>query len=340
MPLARCSITTNTTIFGKDNSNISGSRGRGDSSISSCDDFAPQDESEGEEFKRNLGEGTEKESSTQPAPSKNVRQENTVVIKDSQPIVDTDEGDSHENNAGTQIGNRLKVSSITTPDLRGGECPIETENVIDSDAVRKEKTQMSGFPRRKFPSTPTSSSKMNIEQSTQGSPPTIKNTSSSSSSDTDDDHYDRAKQRRLLPSGGRQFSNRPLALKPLSGPPCSGYDAKICYSNDSSNDSSKHRSHQHKRKRMQDTANDDDDDDDEEYEVEKILNARVHRRKLQYRYNASNFKNSPYRLRDFHAANPFHPGPPRRLEMWVQCWEKDRDAGNHPDDNKPEELNN
>lgn len=243
---------------------------------------------------------------------------------------------------------------------------------------------MSGFPRRTFPSTPpTSSSKMNIEQSTQGSPPTIGNTSSSSSSDTDDDHYDRgnqtawltrkrkrfsptkrhirssnmtskqrlkhnvrpAKQRRLLPSGGRQFFNRPLALKPLSGPPCSGYDAKICYSDDSS----EHRSHKHKRKRMQDTANDDDDDD--EYEVEKILNARVHRRKLQYRvkwlgyegdpewYDASNFKNSPHRLRDFHAANPLHPGPPRRLEMWVQCWEKDIDAGDHPDDNKPQKLN-
>jgi hypothetical protein len=244
---------------------------------------------------------------------------------------------------------------------------------------------MSRFPRRKFPSTPPmSSSKMNIEQSTQGSPPTIENTSSSSSSDTDDDQYDRgnqtawltrkrkrfsptkwhirssnmtskqrlkhnvrpAKQRRLPPSGGRQFSNRLLALEPLSGPLCSGYDAKICYSDDSS----EYRSRKHKRKRIQDTASNDDDDDDE-YEVEKILNTRVHRRKLQYRvkwlgyeedpewYDASNFKNSPHRLRDFHAANPSHPGPPRRLEMWVQCWEKDVDAGNHPDDNKPQKLN-
>lgn len=372
------------------NSEISDSRGGGDGDVSSYDDFAPQNESEGEEFKRNFRGGTEDESSNQPAPSENISQENTVVIEDSQPSSDTDEGDSHENNAGTQIGDRLEVSSITAPDLRGGECPIDTENVIDSDAVGKAKTQMSGFPSRRFPSTPPmSSSEMNIEQSTQGSHPTIENTSSSSSSDTDGDHNNcdnqtawlthkrkrfpptkrhiqssnttskqrlkqnvrPSKQRRLPPSGGRQFSNRPLALKPLSGPPCSGYDAKICYSNDSSDDSSddssEYRSRMHKRKRIQDTANDDD-----EYEVEKILNARVHRRKLQYRvkwlgyeedpewYDASNFKNSPHRLRDFHAANPLHPGPPRRLEMWVQCWEKDRDAGNHPDDNKPEELNN
>jgi hypothetical protein len=245
---------------------------------------------------------------------------------------------------------------------------------------------------------------MNIEQPTRGRTPTIENTSSSSSSsDTDDDHNDdrgnqtawltckrkrfpptkqhilssnmtskqrlkhnvrSAKQRKLSPSGGRPFSNRPLALKPLSAPPYSGYDAKICYSDDSSDDSSgnhvrhlestkrpmstvrPYRSRKHKRKRNQGTA-----DEDDEYEVEKILNARVHRRKLQYRvkwlgyeedpewYDASNFKNSPHRLRGFHAANPLHPGPPRRLEMWVRCWDEDRDAGNHPDDNKPEELN-
>ncbi|KAF7444987.1 hypothetical protein A1F97_10666 [Pyrenophora tritici-repentis] len=195
----------------EDNSDISSSRSRGDSDISSCDDFAPQNESESEEYKRNLGEGTEEESSNQPAPSENVSQgkfrENTVVMKDSQPIVDTNEGDSHENDAGTQISNRLEVSSITASDLRGGECPIDTEDVIDSDAVGKEKTQMSGFPRRKFLTTPsTSSSKMNIEQSTQGSPPTIENTSSSSNSDTDDDHYDRGNQTAWLTRKRKRFS--------------------------------------------------------------------------------------------------------------------------------------
>jgi hypothetical protein len=244
------------------------------------------------------------------------------------------------------------------------------------------------------------SSKMNIEQTTQGRPPTIENTSSSSSSsDADDDRNDdrsnqtawltrmrkrfpptkqhilssnttsrqrlkhnmrSAKQRRLSPSGDRPFSNRPLALKPLSAPPYSGYDAKICCSDDSSGNRVRHlesikrpmstvspyRSRKHKRKRSQDTA-----DKDDEYEVEEILNARLHYRKLQYRvrwleyeedpewYDASKFKNSPHRLQSFHAANPLHPGPPRRLETWIQCWEEGRDAGNHPDDNKPEEPN-
>jgi hypothetical protein len=204
---------------------------------------------------------------------------------------------------------------------------------------------------------------MNIEQSTQGRPPTIENTSSSSSGDADDDHNnDRsdqtawlirkrkrfppskqhilpsnttsrqrlkhnvrsAKQRRLSPSDGRPFSNRPLALKPLSAPPYSGYDAKICYSDNSNDDSSgnrlrhlesikrlmstvsPYRSRKHKRKRSQDTA-----DEDDEYEVDKILKALLHCRKLQYRvqwleyeedpkwYDASNFKSSPHRLQNF-----------------------------------------
>ncbi|EOA83906.1 uncharacterized protein SETTUDRAFT_32918 [Exserohilum turcica Et28A] len=183
----------------EDNSDISGSSGRGDSDISSCDDFAPQNESEGEEFKRNLEEGTEDESSNQPAPSENVSQgkcrKNTVVIDDSQSSVDTEEGDSHENDAASEF--------------RCGGCPIETENLIDSDAVGKAKTQMSGFPLRKFSSTPSmSSSKMNVEQSTQGSPPTIENTSSSSSSssDTDDDHYDRGNQIAWLTRKRKRFS--------------------------------------------------------------------------------------------------------------------------------------
>ncbi|KAH8693333.1 hypothetical protein GQ44DRAFT_586135, partial [Phaeosphaeriaceae sp. PMI808] len=64
-----------------------------------------------------------------------------------------------------------------------------------------------------------------------------------------------------------------------------------------------------------------------------ILASCISRRKLQYRakwvghgndpvwYNASNFKNSPYRLREFHAANPTQPVPPARLWRWTQCWE-------------------
>lgn len=90
--------------------------------------------------------------------------------------------------------------------------------------------------------------------------------------------------------------------------------------------------------------------EDIEYEVDEIIKARVRRKKLQYRakwvgydddpewYDASNFKNSPYKLRDFHLANPTLPGPPRRLGKWLQCWEEDRDADDHPDDSKPERL--
>ena len=103
------------------------------------------------------------------------------------------------------------------------------------------------------------------------------------------------------------------------------------------------RPYKHKRKRNRGNA-----DEDKEYEVEKILDARVNRKKLQYRvkwlgyeddpvwYDAANFKNSPYKLRGFHTANPLRPGPPKRLGMWAQCWEDDRGADDHPDDDKPE----
>jgi hypothetical protein len=53
-------------------------------------------------------------------------------------------------------------------------------------------------------------------------------------------------------------------------------------------------------------------------------------------YDASNFKNSLRKLCEFHTANPTWPGPPERLYVWVRCWEEDRDAGDHSDDNKPQ----
>jgi hypothetical protein len=91
-------------------------------------------------------------------------------------------------------------------------------------------------------------------------------------------------------------------------------------------------------------------DEDDEYEVQKILEARVYRRKLQYRvewlgfeddpawYDASNFKNSPRKLREFHTASSTFSDPPRRLAEWERCWENDIDADIHPDDNKPYRL--
>ena len=85
--------------------------------------------------------------------------------------------------------------------------------------------------------------------------------------------------------------------------------------------------------------------DDEEWEVEQILDSRIHRRKLQYRvkwfgfdedrawYPASNFVGSPHRLRTFHVDYPERPGPPRRLEEWLRSWENGNDdVETHPDD--------
>lgn len=65
---------TNTNIVREGNSEISGSRCGGDDDVSSYDDFAPQNESEGEGFKRNFREGIEDESLNQPAPSENIGQ--------------------------------------------------------------------------------------------------------------------------------------------------------------------------------------------------------------------------------------------------------------------------
>jgi hypothetical protein len=87
--------------------------------------------------------------------------------------------------------------------------------------------------------------------------------------------------------------------------------------------------------------------EDDEHEVEQILGARVCRRNLRYCvqwcgykadrkwYPASNFKNSPYKLFDFHRANLTHPGPPK-LKIWAECFQEDRDADDHSDDNKPQ----
>ena len=84
-----------------------------------------------------------------------------------------------------------------------------------------------------------------------------------------------------------------------------------------------------------------------EWEVEKVLAVRQRRDKLQYRiqwlgfdedpdwYPASNIKNAPHKLRDFHTAHPDRPGPPRQLDSWITAWENDEDAGDHPDDDKP-----
>jgi hypothetical protein len=87
--------------------------------------------------------------------------------------------------------------------------------------------------------------------------------------------------------------------------------------------------------------------DDTEYEVEQILAVRLRRGNMKYRaqwvgyeadpewYNASNFKHSPLKLREFHKAYPAAPGPPRRLDYWERCCEEDREAEDFSDDDRP-----
>ena len=84
-----------------------------------------------------------------------------------------------------------------------------------------------------------------------------------------------------------------------------------------------------------------------EWEIEKILASRKRGRRLQYRaswvghdpdpkwYNASNFKGAPHRLRDFHRNYPARPGPPRRLDHWLKCWEDEVEPEVYEDDDLP-----
>jgi predicted aspartyl protease len=71
----------------------------------------------------------------------------------------------------------------------------------------------------------------------------------------------------------------------------------------------------------------------EEWEVDKILASRLLHGKLQYHvtwvghdpdptwYPASNFLGAPHKLRDYHRDYPDKPGPPLRLNDWIQAWE-------------------
>lgn len=84
-----------------------------------------------------------------------------------------------------------------------------------------------------------------------------------------------------------------------------------------------------------------------EYFVDHILESRVYRRKLQYKadwegwppdptfYDASSFKHSAQKLRQFHQAYPEAPGPPVNLPAWLTAQENDEEPLDHEDDNKP-----
>jgi hypothetical protein len=143
---------------------------------------------------------------------------------------------------------------------------------------------------------------------------------------------------------GRSLSNHPFGRQPLPITQHNSHNTRIHHDNHnacskkaeglgSSARTTSTVQHSHlckpKQKRNRKSAN-----KEEEYEVEEILEARIVQRKLQYRakwvgygddpvwYGASNFKNSPHRLHDFHAANPTQAGPPKRLRKWIQSWEE------------------
>jgi len=71
--------------------------------------------------------------------------------------------------------------------------------------------------------------------------------------------------------------------------------------------------------------------EDKEWEVKEILAVKKDRGTLKYYtswvghdkdpewYPISNFKYSPYKLRDFYLAYPNLPKPPRQLESWIKC---------------------
>jgi hypothetical protein len=86
--------------------------------------------------------------------------------------------------------------------------------------------------------------------------------------------------------------------------------------------------------------------EDKEWEVKEILAVKKvykvlkycvswvgHNKNLEW-YPASNFKYSPYKLRDFHLAHLDLPRLPRRLENWIKCWEEGLDNYNNLDDDK------
>jgi hypothetical protein len=85
-----------------------------------------------------------------------------------------------------------------------------------------------------------------------------------------------------------------------------------------------------------------------EWEVERMEASRIYRGKLQYQvkwlgwdpdeeyYDASNFKHAATRIKAFHERQPTAPGPPMRLQQWIEAAAEDQDIRDHKDDNKPQ----
>jgi transposase InsO family protein len=86
---------------------------------------------------------------------------------------------------------------------------------------------------------------------------------------------------------------------------------------------------------------------EKEWEVEQVLASRIYRGRLQYRvkwkgydddpqwYPARNFKGSPHAVRNFHSQNPEKPGPPLRLQQWLDAWNEDEELTDLEEDDRP-----
>ena len=86
-------------------------------------------------------------------------------------------------------------------------------------------------------------------------------------------------------------------------------------------------------------------EDNQEWEIEKILNFCLYRKKLQYQvkwvgfdddttwYPASDFKSSSHQLHDFHSKYLKQSRPSWWLDKWIKDWEEDEeDDSNYSDD--------
>lgn len=88
-------------------------------------------------------------------------------------------------------------------------------------------------------------------------------------------------------------------------------------------------------------------DNSPRWEVERILDSRLRYRKLHYRvkwvgidddptwHRAQNFRSAWQRVREFHADYPNRPGPPKRLQQWIEAWQQGKEAEPHREDDSP-----
>jgi hypothetical protein len=53
-------------------------------------------------------------------------------------------------------------------------------------------------------------------------------------------------------------------------------------------------------------------------------------------YPAGDFKNAPYKIRDFHTRYPEQPGPPKRLLEWIEAAENDEFLEDYEEDDRPQ----